>query len=124
MDVNDGATGEVYLDIEVVGAMAPKSIIDVYFAPWAGDGYLNSIDQAIHNDDYAAISISYGIDEDMQGDSENPAWPLLNQNVDAAFREAAASDCRCSSRRATRDRAASVGLWARTRSPRFRRRRI
>jgi kumamolisin len=70
--------------------MAPKSIIDVYFAPWAGDGYLNSIDQAIHNDDYAAISISYGIDEDMQGDSEDPAWPLLNQNVDAAFREAAA----------------------------------
>ena len=82
--------GEVYLDIEVVGAMAPKSIIDVYFAPWAGDGYLNSIDQAIHNDDYAAISISYGIDEDMQGDSEDPAWPMLNQNVDEAFREAAA----------------------------------
>ena len=38
----------------------------------------------------AAISISYGIDEDMQGDSQDPAWPMLNQNVDEAFREAAA----------------------------------
>jgi subtilase family serine protease len=33
MNISDGATGEVYLDIEVIGGMAPKATIDVYFAP-------------------------------------------------------------------------------------------
>jgi kumamolisin len=86
--VDNDATGEVYLDIEVIGAMAPKATIDVYFAPWTGEGFLNAIDQAIHNDDYAAVSISYGLDEDMRGTADNPGWPLLNQNIDEAFRDA------------------------------------
>jgi kumamolisin len=88
--VDPDVTGEVYLDIEVIGAMAPKATIDVYFAPWTGQGYLNAIDQAIHNDDYAAISISYGLDEDMPGNTANPTWPMLNNNVDESFRDAAA----------------------------------
>ena len=70
-----GATVEVYLDIEVVGAMAPQATIDVYFAPWTGQGYFNAITQAIHNDDYAAVSISYGLDEDLAGSPDNEAWP-------------------------------------------------
>ena len=90
MDLNDGATGEVYLDIEVIGAMAPKATIDVYFAPWSGEGYLNAVEQAIHNDDYAAVSISYGFDEDMKETTGNPGWPSLNQHVDEAFRDAVA----------------------------------
>jgi kumamolisin len=90
MDVKDPATGEVYLDIEVVGGMAPKATMDVYFAPWTGQGYLNAIDQAIHNDDYAALSVSYGLDEDMKGNAANPGWPALNKNVDEAFRDAVA----------------------------------
>jgi kumamolisin len=90
IQVDSDATGEVYLDIEVVGAMAPKAIMDVFFAPWTGEGYLNAIEQAIHNDDYAAISISYGIDEDLRGSSNNPAWPTLNQAIDEAFRDATA----------------------------------
>ncbi|HTS37203.1 MAG TPA: S53 family peptidase [Candidatus Solibacter sp.] len=90
MNIKDGATGEVYLDIEVVGAMAPKANIDVYFAPWSGQGYLNAIDQAIHNDDYAAISISYGLDEDLRGSAGDPGWPMLNQNIDEGFRDATA----------------------------------
>jgi kumamolisin len=91
IQVDPDVTGEVYLDIEVVGAMAPKATIDVFFAPWTGEGYLNAIEQAIHNDDYAAISISYGIDEDLRGSSNNPAWPALNQAIDEAFRDAAAA---------------------------------
>jgi kumamolisin len=90
MQINDGATGEVYLDIEVVGAMAPNATIDVYFAPWTGEGFLGAIDQAIQNDDYAAVSISYGLDEDLAGNADNPGWPMLNQNVDEAFRDATA----------------------------------
>jgi kumamolisin len=90
IQVDPDVTGEVYLDIEVVGAMAPKATMDVFFAPWTGEGYLNAIEQAIHNDDYAAISISYGIDEDLRGASNNPAWPALNQAIDEAFRDATA----------------------------------
>jgi kumamolisin len=90
MDVNDGATGEVYLDIEVIGAMAPQTTIDVYFAAFTGQGFLNSIQHAVQNDDYAAVSISYGLDEDATGTAQNPGWEMLNQNVDEAFRDAAA----------------------------------
>jgi kumamolisin len=90
IQVDNDATGEVYLDIEVIGAMAPKATIDVYFAPWTGEGYLNAVDQAIHNDDYAAVSISYGLDEDIRGTAANPGWPMLSQNVDEAFGDAAA----------------------------------
>src|SRR5580698_8248711 len=90
MNVSDPTTGEVYLDIEVIGAMAPEATIDVYFAPWTGQGYLNAIDQAIHNDDYAAVSISYGLDEDLRGSGTDPGWPSLNQNIDEAFRDATA----------------------------------
>ncbi len=91
MNVDDaGTSGEVYLDIEVVGAMAPEATIDVYFAPWTGNGYLNAIDQAVHNEDYAAISISYGLSEDMRGTTANPGWPMLNHSVEEAFRDAAA----------------------------------
>lgn len=90
MQVNSPVTGEVYLDIEVIGAMAPKATIDVYFAPWTGAGYLNAMDQAIHNDDYSAVSISYGLDEDLRGSAGDPGWPMLNQNIDEAFRDATA----------------------------------
>ena len=90
MNIPDGATGEVYLDLEVVGGMAPQATIDVYFAPFTGEGYLNAVDQAIHNDDYAAASISYGLDEDLAGTAANPGWTMLSQNIDEAFRDATA----------------------------------
>jgi kumamolisin len=90
MQLNDGATGEVYLDVEVIGSMAPQATIDVYFAPWTGEGYLNAVDQAIHNDDYAAISVSYGLDEDIRGSASMPGWPMLNQHIDEGFRDATA----------------------------------
>ena len=81
MDINDGVTGEVYLDIEVIGAMAPKATIDVYFAPWSGEGYLNAVEQAIHNDDYAAVSISYGFDEDMKETARQPRLAVDSINM-------------------------------------------
>ena len=90
MQLNDGDTGEVYLDIEVVGAMAPQAAIDVFFAPWSADGYLNAIEQAIHNADYAAVSISYGLDEDLSDSASQPGWRMLHRQVDEAFRDATA----------------------------------
>ena len=88
--VDPDVTGEVYLDIEVIGAMAPQVAMDVFFAPWTGKGYLNAIEQAIRKDDYAAISISYGIEEDVQGTARNPGSPALHQHVDEAFRDTTA----------------------------------
>lgn len=63
----DSADGEVMLDIEVAGAVAPKAKIVVYFAPNQGDkGFIDAISAAIHDDERKpdVISISWGAPED------------------------------------------------------------
>jgi kumamolisin len=61
----DGADGEVLLDIEVAGALAPKASIVVYFAPNTDAGFIDAISHAAHaNPTPAAISISWGQCED------------------------------------------------------------
>jgi len=60
-----GADGEVLLDIEVVGAIAPKAEIVVYFAPNTDAGFLDAISTAAHASPApSAISISWGQSED------------------------------------------------------------
>ena len=44
----NGADGEVMLDIEIVGAMAPGADIVVYFAPNTDAGFLDALSQAAH----------------------------------------------------------------------------
>jgi len=58
----NGADGEVMLDIEVAGAIAPKAKIVVYFAPNTDRGFLDAITQAIHDpvNKPSVISISWG----------------------------------------------------------------
>ncbi len=61
-----GADGEVLLDIEVAGALAPASSIVVYFAPNTDAGFLDAIAEAAHAEPTpAAISISWGQSEDL-----------------------------------------------------------
>ncbi len=61
-----GADGEVLLDIEVVGGLAPRATIVVYFAPNTDAGFLDAIAQAAHaTPTPAAISISWGQSEDQ-----------------------------------------------------------
>lgn len=61
----DGADGEVLLDIEVAGALAPKADLLVYFAPNTDAGFVDAVSQAAHADPTpAAISISWGQSED------------------------------------------------------------
>jgi kumamolisin len=61
-----GADGEVLLDIEVAGALAPKADIVVYFAPNTDAGFLDAISTAAHATPApAAISISWGQSEDQ-----------------------------------------------------------
>lgn len=58
----NSADGEVMLDIEVAGAIAPKALIAVYFAPNSDKGFLDAITMAIHDtvNKPSVISISWG----------------------------------------------------------------
>ena len=56
-----GADGEVLLDIEVVGAVAPGAAQLVYFAPNTDRGFIDAITAAVHAQPApVAISISWG----------------------------------------------------------------
>ncbi|HEY2315271.1 MAG TPA: S53 family peptidase [Streptosporangiaceae bacterium] len=56
-----GADGEVLLDIEVVGAVAPGAAQLVYFAPNTDQGFLDAVTTAVHAEPTpVAVSISWG----------------------------------------------------------------
>ncbi len=61
----DSADGEVALDIEVVGGIAPGAKIAVYFAPNTDQGFLDAVTQATHDtaNNPSVISISWGAAE-------------------------------------------------------------
>ena len=61
----NGADGEVMLDIEVCGAVAPGARIVVYFAPNTDQGFVDAIAHAVHDTKYkpSVISISWGAAE-------------------------------------------------------------
>ena len=61
-----GADGEVLLDIEVLGAVAPKADVLVYFAPNTDQGFVDAISQAVHaTPTPTVVSISWGQSEDQ-----------------------------------------------------------
>ncbi|MGO9451832.1 MAG: protease pro-enzyme activation domain-containing protein [Candidatus Binataceae bacterium] len=59
---SNGPDGEVMLDIEVSGAIAPAARIAVYFAPNTDQGFLDAVSTAIHDttNKPSVISISWG----------------------------------------------------------------
>ena len=62
----NGADGEVLLDIEVIGGLAPGAAQVVYFAPNTDAGFLDAVSEAIHATPRpCAISISWGQSEDQ-----------------------------------------------------------
>jgi len=80
-----GPDGEVMLDIEVVGAIAPGANIAVYFAPNTDAGFLDAITTAIHDttNKPSIISISWGGPES--------SWTQQSMTAfDSAFQAAAA----------------------------------
>jgi kumamolisin len=79
----NSADGEVMLDIEVVGAIAPGAHIVVYFAPNTTGGFLNAITTAVHDTTHkpSVISISWGLAEDRWTEQARRAF-------NRAFREA------------------------------------
>jgi kumamolisin len=60
------ADGEVMLDIEVVGAVAPDVAIVVYFAPNTDQGFIDALSTAVHDTAHkpSVISVSWGESED------------------------------------------------------------
>lgn len=62
-DGPNGADGEVYLDIEVVGAAAPGAHQVVYFAPNTDAGFVDAVAQA-EAEGCEIVSISWGMYED------------------------------------------------------------
>lgn len=80
-----GPDGEVVLDIEVAGAIAPAAAIAVYFAPNTDAGFLNAVTTAVHDNvnKPSVISISWGAAE--------PDWTQqMMTAMDEAFQAAIA----------------------------------
>jgi len=59
---DDGADGEVALDIQVAGGAAPGATIAVYFAPNTDAGFVDAITSAVHDttNKPSVVSISWG----------------------------------------------------------------
>jgi kumamolisin len=82
------ATGEVMLDMCVVGSVAPGANIFMFFSEFTTQGWVDAIQEAVAGDrDLSVISISYGNPEDdPQG-----AWTKMGVKfVNQAFQAAAA----------------------------------
>ena len=80
----NSADGEVVLDIEIAGSLAPGARIAVYFAPNTDQGFIDAINQAIHDttNKPSVISISWGGPEST--------WTAqAMQTMDQAFQAAA-----------------------------------
>jgi kumamolisin len=63
---DEDADGEVMLDIEVVGAVAPGVAIAVYFAPNTDQGFIDAVSTAVHDTTLkpSVVSVSWGESED------------------------------------------------------------
>ncbi|MFA5057912.1 MAG: S53 family peptidase, partial [Opitutaceae bacterium] len=78
------ANGEVMLDIEVAGAIAPRARIAVYFAPNTDAGFQQAVSTAVHDRQRkpSVVSISWGGPE--------PDWAAQTlQAIDGLCKEAA-----------------------------------
>ena len=81
---NHGADGEVVLDIEVIGAIAPGAEQLVYFAPASDRGFVDAVTTALFDPRAPSIlSISWGQAEDQWTEQGRRA-------LDQAFKAAAA----------------------------------
>lgn len=79
------ADGEVMLDIEVAGSIAPGANIAVYFTPNTDQGFIDAITDAVHDTTRkpSVISISWGGPED--------SWTQQSQTaMNSALQDAAA----------------------------------
>jgi kumamolisin len=85
---NGDSTGEVMLDMCVVGSVAPGANIFMYFSEFNSQGWVDALNEAItDNNQIAVISISYGNPEN----DPQSAWTQMGiQEVNQAFQAAMA----------------------------------
>jgi kumamolisin len=79
-----GPDGEVELDVEVAGALAPGATIAVYFAPNTDRGYVDALSSAVHDTTRhpSIVSVSWGGPE--------PSWTAqARAAIDAVLQDAA-----------------------------------
>ncbi len=73
-DQNGDSTGEVMLDMCVVGSVAPGANIFMYFTEFNSQGWVDALHEAItDNNQISVISISYGNPEN-DPQSAGPRW--------------------------------------------------
>jgi len=79
----DGPDGEVMLDIEVAGAVAPGAAIAVYFAPNTDAGFVDAVTTAAHDTTRkpSVISISWG---GAESEWTSQAMTALDETIAAA----------------------------------------
>jgi kumamolisin len=79
------ADGEVMLDIEVAGAVAPKAKVAVYFALNTDNGFLAAVNTALHDNvrKPSVISISWGSTEEANTPQALDAFDLVLQDAAA-----------------------------------------
>jgi kumamolisin len=97
----DSADGEVMLDIEVTGAVAPAARQTIYFAPNTSRGFIDAVTTAVHDSSRrpSVISISWGAAESFWTaqtrealDSEFQAAGLLGITICVASGDDGSSD--------------------------------
>ena len=77
------ADGEVVLDIEVAGSVAPAASIAVYFAPNNTSGFIDAVKTAVHDSvrKPSVVSISWGGPEDPNGQVATQFLDGLNEAI-------------------------------------------
>ena len=87
---NGDSTGEVMLDLCVVGALLPKAKIFVYFTEFTTQGWVDALNDAIAgSNNISVVSISYGNPED----DPRGAWTAMGvKTVNEIFQAAAAKN--------------------------------
>ena len=82
-----GANGQVMMNVEIAGAVAPGASIVVYFAPNTQEGFLRAVETAVEDRTHSpsVLSISWG------GPESGFTTELMNA-MDHAFQDAAAAN--------------------------------
>ncbi|HEY0758025.1 MAG TPA: S53 family peptidase [Acidisarcina sp.] len=123
-NLNPNADGEVELDIEVAGAIAPGANIAVYFAPNTDQGFIDAVSAAVHDTvrKPSIVSISWGGPEDFSTqqflDGINAALQdaaLLGVTVCVASGDSGSSDVDAASARTAAYKGAHVDFPASSR---------
>ena len=79
-DVADGGDDvETYLDVEISGAIAPKSTVNLYISDGGslGDPFAFASIRAVEDNAASVLSASFGQCEEILGDSGNQFWASL-----------------------------------------------